>query len=286
MKISGFANDKARQRYHAVYDELLDWPLPYDDVTVETSFGPTYVRRSGNDSSEPIVLLHGLASTSLVWQRAVADLGRDHLLYAVDSMGEAGRSVQTKPIPDAQANADWLAEVLEGLGHEKYHLVGLSRGGWLALNQAMRSPARVARVTSLDGHAFVQNENAGRVYLFAGLLTMLMPGFLRRRIKPDSKYAVFVDPLLRRLVLAGLGFQMRFAIWGYFDDDAVRALKVPTRLVLCARDSQRTVCEVTDRLARLAPHVEVVPVDQHHGLMQIEPAFLREQVTAGESRTA
>lgn len=282
MKLSGFANEKARQRYHDTYDDLLDWPLPCDDITVETSFGPTYVRRSGTGSGEPLVLLHGLASTSLVWQRFVADIGRDHVLYAVDSMGEAGRSVQTKPIPDEQANADWLAEVLEGLGHEKYHLVGLSRGGWLALNQAIRSPERVGRVTGLDPGGFIQSLNKGRLYLFVGLMTMLAPEFLRRRIKPDSKLAVFADPLLRRLVLAGLGFQMRFFIASYFSDEEVGRIAVPTRLVLGTRSTIASFSEVADRVARLAPHVEVVPADLHHGLGFLEPDFLREQVTASE----
>jgi pimeloyl-ACP methyl ester carboxylesterase len=201
-------------------------------------------------------------------------------------MGEAGRSVQTKPMPDEQANADWLAEVLEGLGHEKYHLVGLSRGGWLALNLAIRSPGRVGRVTALDPGGFVPSLNKGRLYLLIGLMTMLAPEFLRRRVPPDSKLAVFVDPLLRRLVLAGLGFQMRFFIASCFSDDEVRRTAVPTRVVAGTKSPLQPVAEVTARLARLTPHIQVVPADLHHGLGFIEPAFLREHVTASEQTTA
>ncbi|WP_177221425.1 alpha/beta fold hydrolase [Lentzea xinjiangensis] len=286
MTISRFANDKARQRYHAVYDELLDWPLPHEDLTVETSFGPTYVRRSGSGAGEPLVLLHGLATTSLVWQRFVADIGRDHVLYAVDSMGEAGRSVQTRPITDHQDNADWLAEVLAGLGHDRYHLVGLSRGGWLALNQAIRSPGRVARVTAFDPGGFMESMNTGRLYLFTGLAVMLMPAFLRRRVKPDGKYGVFVDPLLRSLVLAGLGFQMKIFVLSHFGDDELRSISVPTRVVLAGKGSVHDAAEATARLARLAPDAEVVTVDVVHGLGLVVPPLLREHVTACESRTA
>lgn len=279
MKISRFANDKARQRYHEVYDELLDWPLPYQDMTVETSFGSVYVRRSGNENGEPIVLLHGFATTSLMWQRYVADLGRDHLLYAVDSLGEAGRSVQTKPITDVQANADWVSELLDGLGHDSYHLVGLSRGGWLALNVAIRHPERVARVTGFDPGGFLRSMNAGRLYLFLGLMAMLMPASLRRRVKPGSKYAVFVDPLLRSLVLAGLGFQTKILVLSYFDDEEVRRLTAPARIVLCARGAAEPPENVIARLARLAPHVETAVVDLHHGLTVVEPPLLHEHVT-------
>lgn len=90
MAISGFADERARERYAAVYDELLDWPLPCADLTIETSFGPTYVRRSGADDGEPLVLLHGMSATSLMWQRYVADLGRDHMLYTRPSVHPGG----------------------------------------------------------------------------------------------------------------------------------------------------------------------------------------------------
>lgn len=179
----------------------------------------------------------------------MAEIGRDHVLYAIDSMGEAGRSVQTRPIPDEQANADWLDEVLAGLGHERYHLVALSRGGWLALNQAIRAPGRVARVTAFDPGGFFKSTAAVRLSLLTGLLAMLMPAFLRRRIKPGSKYAVFVDPLLRSLILAG-------------------------------RKSLHDATEVAARIARLAPQVEVVTVDLFHSLDLVAPPLLRDHVTA------
>jgi pimeloyl-ACP methyl ester carboxylesterase len=277
MTISGFANDKARKRYAEVYDALLDWPLPYEDLTVETSFGPTYVRRSGGGNGEPLVLLHGMSATSLMWQRYVAELGRDHVLYAVDSMGEAGRSVQTAPMPDAQANADWLAEVLDGLGHDKVHLVGLSRGGWLALNQAIRSPQRVSRVTSFDPAGFFKSWSKVQVYFYTGLLMMLLPGFLRRKVKASSKYSAFVDPVLRRLVIAQLPFRMKAFLAGDFTDGELRAISVPTRIILAGRSPLHDAEEVR---ARLAPGVEVEIVDTSHGLDLVEPTFLRNQIVA------
>ncbi len=280
MKLSAFANEKARQRYHATYDEMLDWPMPYDDVTVETSFGSVYARRSGNENGDPVVLLHGLATTSLMWQRYIAELGRDHLLYAVDTLGEAGRSVQTRPITDARETAAWLAETLTGLGHDSYHLVGLSRGGWLALNQAVHSPDRVKRVTAFDPGVFFDAPNKGRVYLFTGLLLMLMPAFARRRVRPGSKYSVFVDPLLRRMVLAGLGFQMRIHIGIGLTDEQVASISVPTRVVLARHSAVEDVAATAARLARVAPRIEVVTVDRHHTLDLVEPAFFRDQVTA------
>lgn len=279
MAISGFASDKARKRYARTYDALLDWPLPYEDLTVETSFGQTYVRRSGDGEGEPLVLLHGMSVTSLMWQRYAAELGRDHVLYAVDSMGEPGRSVQTAPMPDGQSNADWLAEVLEGLGHDKVHVVGLSRGGWLALNQAIRSPKRVCRVTAFDPAGFFTSWPKVGLYLWMGLLAMLLPGFLRRKVKPGSKYSGFVDPMLRQLVIAQLTtFRMKAFLIGDFTDEQLRNISVPTRIVLAGQSPLHHADQVRDRFARQAPNVEVKVVDTSHGLDLVEPKFLRDQL--------
>jgi pimeloyl-ACP methyl ester carboxylesterase len=89
--------------------------------------------------------------------------------------------------------------------------------------------------------------------------------------------------LLRRLVLAGLGFQMRFFILSCFSDEEVRRITMPTRVVLGTKSPVEPVSDVTARLARLSSHIEVVPADLHHGLGFIEPEFLREHVTASES---
>jgi pimeloyl-ACP methyl ester carboxylesterase len=148
--IGGFPDERSKAAYHQVYDALLEWPLPSEDLIVTTTFGPTYVRKSGSGDGIPLVLLHGVLATSLSWQAYVGELGRNHTVYAVDSIGEPGRSTLTRPMTDAQANAGWLGEVLDGLGHDRVHLAGISRGGWLALNLGLRDPRRVKSITAFD----------------------------------------------------------------------------------------------------------------------------------------
>ncbi|MEV4316667.1 alpha/beta fold hydrolase [Actinocrispum sp. NPDC049592] len=269
MTISRFASEQARQRYEQVYDSLLDWPLPYEDLTVETSFGPTYVRRSG--SGKPLVLLHGFAVTSLMWQRHVAELGRDHEVFAVDSIGEAGRTVQTAPIEDAQALADWLDQVLAGLGLDNAHLVGLSRGGWLALNQAIRMPWRLSRITALDPAGLAPARIRAALYIHVGLLVMLLPGFVRRRIKPGSTFGAIADPMVRRIVFAQLGFLTKAFMVGQISDEQLRSISVPTRIVLGGRSPIHNAVKVRERLRRLGLDAEIV--DAAHDLGLIELGF-------------
>ena len=109
-----FADQKAQERYFATYDAILrKWPVPAEELDVETRFGPTRIRRSGTGQGTPIVLLHGVMGTSLSWYSFVAELAERHTVYAVDTIGEPGRSVQTRPVQSGQDQADWLADVLK-----------------------------------------------------------------------------------------------------------------------------------------------------------------------------
>ena len=100
----------------------------------------------------PLVLLHPASGSSAAWYRIVAPLAEHHQVLAVDTIGTAGRSVQTRPISDEADLAAWLDEVLDGLGLEAVHLVGFSEGGWLALVHAAktRAPQRLSSLVLLE----------------------------------------------------------------------------------------------------------------------------------------
>ena len=55
-------------------------------------------------------------------------------VYSIDLLGEAGMSVQDKPIRDADDQTHWLDDALAGLGLGQAHLLGVSIGGWTAVN--------------------------------------------------------------------------------------------------------------------------------------------------------
>src|SRR5262249_14526480 len=97
----------------------------------------------------PLVLLHGAGTSSLMWFPLLTNLvGRS--IYAIDVVGEPGRSVQRRPIRDAGDLASWLDEVLDALSLDAAHLVGASYGGWIALNYARRTPHRVAALVLVE----------------------------------------------------------------------------------------------------------------------------------------
>src|SRR5690606_31039777 len=77
----------------------------------------------------------------------VAALANDYRVFAVDIIGDAGFSAPVRPHTGTDEHARWLQEVLEALGLHRAHLVGLSFGGWLALDFAARFPEHVDSLT-------------------------------------------------------------------------------------------------------------------------------------------
>lgn len=154
--VGRYVSDAWRDRYFAACDAVFALGAPaIAEQDVETSFGTTHVYRYEPDdpaarSRTPVVLVHGAGSCSAMWYPNTPTLSAERPVYAVDTPGDPGRSVQREPIHQPERAAQWLDETLDGLGLDRVHLVGTSYGGWLALNQAHRGPERLASVTLLD----------------------------------------------------------------------------------------------------------------------------------------
>lgn len=147
-------------RFLAAYDAVLDhWPVPVDRMDLASVYGTTRVIACGPVDGEPLVLLHGGGATSAVWFANVADLSRTRRVYAVDRIGEAGRSLRGgRPVRSVDDLLDWLDGVLDGVldggldgsGPSRVDLCGHSYGGWIALTYALRTPQRVRKLALLD----------------------------------------------------------------------------------------------------------------------------------------
>jgi pimeloyl-ACP methyl ester carboxylesterase len=201
-------------------------PPPRSIADLETTFGRVrvYEFAAADPTPVPAVLLPGRASGVPMWTRNLPDVAAVRTTYALDALGDAGMSIQTRPIREAADQADWLDQVLARLPGRAVHLVGHSFGGWLAANYAARRPERVRTLTLLEPVLVFQGLRR-QVYLTS--LPTSLP-FLPRRwrdhmlaaigggpIDPDDPVAQMISaavdhyavtlPLPRRLTAAQLG---------------------------------------------------------------------------------
>jgi pimeloyl-ACP methyl ester carboxylesterase len=271
---SAFKTPEGEAAYRAAYDAAMTlWPVPYEEMDIPSQFGMTHVVASGPNDAPPLVLLHGYMATLTMWSPNVADFSKDYRVYAIDVMGQPSESIPKEPIRNAADYAAWLTETLDGLHLNSVSLVGMSYGGWLALNFAVAAPERVQRLVLLSpGGGFIP---VAKQFSLRGMLMVLVP--TRFTVNSLMRWLGFNDSpgetdARRVLELMYLGLkhfrvprETLRVMPTMFSDDQLRAMRVPTLLLM---GDHEVICDPATALARarrLFPDVrgELVPHSSH-----------------------
>jgi len=148
-----WVSDAAREKFMAAYDRVFAlWPQPREAFDIETATAITRVHAyRPHPGGVPVVLLTGAGGNAAFWFPHVAALAEDGPVYGIDMPGDANPSVARALMTPPASCAAWLDELLGKLSDRPAHLVGFSYGGWVAMNQAIRAPGRVASITLLGG---------------------------------------------------------------------------------------------------------------------------------------
>jgi pimeloyl-ACP methyl ester carboxylesterase len=98
-------------------------------------------------AGEPLLLIQGMSGTHLAWgEPFVSDLERDFDVVAYDHRGIGRSDPVTEPFTIAELAAD-AAGLLDELGWETAHVVGISMGGMVAQELALAHPQRIRTLT-------------------------------------------------------------------------------------------------------------------------------------------
>lgn len=241
---------------------LAHWPVPSEQRRIATAHGETFVVSCGPEGAPDVVLLHGSASNSASWLGDVATLARRFRVHAVDMIGEPGMSAPARPPLASHVYADWLGEVLAGLGVRRAALVGISLGGWLALEYATRRPETVSAVVLLCPGGVGKHRN---ILLWA--LPLLLLGRWGRRkimqrmaggapppadVPPQVKaYGDFMD-------LTFANFHPRTEVLPPFADAELARLTMPLLAILGAKDVMIDSAGTRERLTRNVASAEIL----------------------------
>ena len=137
--------------YFEAYDEALKlWNVSLEELYIPTTKGIAHVIVSGPKNTEPIVLLHGMNASSTMWYPNIEALSKSYRVFAIDLILEPGKSHLQNDIESIGRVADWYQEVLSILELDSFHLIGASRGGWFAVDLALKNREKIKSLILLS----------------------------------------------------------------------------------------------------------------------------------------
>jgi pimeloyl-ACP methyl ester carboxylesterase len=281
---SVFKTPMGKADYLAAYDAALAlWPVPYESLFVPTRFGATHLVASGPQDAPPLLLLHGLGTSATMWYPNVGELSRHFRTYAVDIVGQPGKSEVRRPLRSREDCAQWLLDVFCALGIVRARLVGLSLGGWLALNFALAAPDRIEQLVLLSPvGGIVPFRRLVVTKMMCAALFPIHSHLTRLVIQPFFGERVVLNDCFARQCLLGVehfGGWMNVPIPTVFPDDALRRLDAPTLLLVGEHEIFYEPQKALKRARRLLPYLEAEMLPHAgHALSIEQPHIVNERM--------
>jgi len=270
-----FRSARAKAEYQTLYVERAKaWPVASETKLIETPSGQTFIRLSGRITDPPLILLPGSRGTSLTWIPNIAALSAHYRTYALDSIYDFGLSVSHRDIKKPEDLITWLDEVLAALVPEgSVSLIGLSYGGWLVSQYALRFPERLHKVVLLAPAVTVLPVSFALV--LRALLTLIpLPGFrkqfyywlLQDTVQSGESGRAIVDEAVADWAVAERCFRSLPMIPAkVLDDKVLQNFNVPSLFLVGEHEKMYSAQKAVSRLNRVAPQIktEIIPQAGH-----------------------
>jgi pimeloyl-ACP methyl ester carboxylesterase len=279
-----FGTEENRAQLMTIYHEALrHWPVPFETSFVTTRYGRTHVIASGDPSSPPLVMTHPAAVGAFVWSSIIAPLSDRRRVYALDTIGDFGRSELADPDRYPKKGREysaWLDDVYEQLEITQADVVAGSMGGWIAMNHAIHAPHRVRRLVLLGPMGLPP---------WRATLAVLIP-FVWYVMRPtEAKF----DRIIFRSLGEGERANREFRPWMRLMGKGkarvgqpiripgrkLRTIKAPTLVILGGKDGLVGSAAAAAKRARNIPSCEIEILPQAGHIMSVdEPEFVGQRI--------
>ena len=247
--------------------------------------GEIYYEVAG--TGDPVVLLHGLGSSTRDWEPQIAELSRHYRVVSIDLRGH-GRSSRA-PGPYSMAGfATAVAAVMTHLAIDSAHICGISLGGMVAFQLAADTPDRVRTLAIINsGPAFPGRTLKGRLTLLSRFVVIRMKGLpalapiIAGRLFPKPEQEVLRQTFIQRFAENDRGtYEATMRAIGKFDvSDRLDRIRCPV-LVLASDRDYTPVAAKEAYISRLADAHLVVISDSGHASPMDQPERVNEALLA------
>ena len=272
VKSSIYFTPQVQTEMMAIYDaKLAQWPTPYETRYVDTSYGKVHVIVSGPENAPRVLLLNAGQMAGWSWVTNVGALNEGYRTYAIDTIGEPGKSELSDINRFPKNGAQWsdlLVEITDTLGVQKAYVVGASNGGFLALNYAIRYPERIEKMALLGAMGLTPstNENIMRI-TFAQMfpLKWVQNNTIQWSFGDDPELHAQIDDWFYLVFKTAPQQSPPITMKA----EELQQVHVPTLALLGTEDNLMGDLGAVRKLASNVPGIEIVEIEASH-LMGME----------------
>jgi pimeloyl-ACP methyl ester carboxylesterase len=262
------------------YDDILtQWPVPYREFWVDTTFGKTYILNCGSNQNPPLVLLHGGGGNATMWMHNIKELSQHFCVYVLDIIGEAGKSDYIRLSYQSDEYSRWLNEVFYQIKLDKATICGASLGGMLAHQFAILFPERINSLILLAPPSILPMR-----------LSFLIRAILANALKTKccaKNFLKYISAQYRDLSTADItGFTIQFQAYKpNLDKIPVisneELLKLPFKTLVLFGENEviYNTKEAVEKIHKAAPNIKVAIIpNAKHTLSIDNPRLINEKI--------
>lgn len=275
-----YKSKTSQARAIACYDETLSkWPVKYESHFLKTSFGATHIVISGKRSAKPLILLHGAGGNAGMWIHNIAELSKHFRIYAIDIIGEPGKSAGNRPNYYSEEHALWLREIFELLNLRDAVLCGISLGGWMACQFGLKFPELISDLILVSPPAIL-NTNMYFLYRMALASLMPMPFFVMEFIKYIScKARSLPESTLQSFITTWQAYNPNTNAIPPVSNSNIRNLPTKTLMILGEEEVMYCSNEAAEHISNVSTNVKVVIIPQAgHIVTYDQPNLLNKEI--------
>jgi 3-oxoadipate enol-lactonase len=225
---------------------------------------------------EPVLLVHGLGSSTLDWAPQVAALAPHYRVIVFDVRGH-GRSAKPRQRYSVALFADDTAALIRALALGPVHVVGISMGGMIAFQLAAVAPDLVRSLVIVNsGPAMPIKTFAQRLMIWTRIAIVRLQGMrkmgevLANRLLPKPEHAALRAQFIERWAAndprAYLSALKGLVNWGVME--RLGSIHCPT-LILTA-DQDYAPVELKRAYTAMIPGAELVVIDDARHMLPVE----------------
>lgn len=259
------------------------------DLYFESHRGPIFYTRQGRGPA--LLLIHGLGASSYCWRKNIQELQKSYQVIAPDLWGFGKSSKEQIKDMSLDDHAQILLELMESLNIKKFHVLGHSMGGHIALWLAKVASDRVERLVAIApaSHPRVAPVALRKLAWLAHWTPLVVNRrvirrALKREIKDDQLItesmidgylAPYLDPQSHHAFASAIGVINDRRVF-----NALETIEVPILLLLGEQDQVvrlKTMMQINKKLPNSALHTH--PRSKHMP-MEDSPEWINGEVFA------